>query len=233
MGLTIVNIGYGSWYPKGTQRLAEKILDSRYNVHFRYSLPDHYPTQQEYPYAAKAMFIIDMFEKYGEILWLDCSLVPYKPIDQIIDYILNHPFTQKHGFYAYKTGMTIGQTCNDNALDRTIIRDYSLPEFASTMFYLKNPDIAENFKMLFDDDVIKGSRDYNPSESVRPDFKFHRQDQSLLSLSAHMNKVDHTLADNLGDVVQYNYPDITPDKSKLFLVAGGYGDQLPNLNFNI
>jgi hypothetical protein len=229
----VINIGHGSWYPKGTERLKKYLGGCKYDVQFTSKLAKGIPNHLEYPYYLKIDYINRMLQKYEGVLWLDCSLVPYQNINVIIDYIENHPFTIKHGFYAYKTGFTIGQSCNDNAIKYSGLTDLNLPEFATTMFYISNRTIWDNVTNLVDSGALRGDRERNPKESKRKEFLFHRQDQSVISLAAHMSGAHHEIADNLGDIVQYNYKDITPDRSKLFLVAGGYGDNLAELNFKI
>jgi hypothetical protein len=229
----VINIGHGSWYPKGTERLKKYMVGCKYDVQFTSKLAKGIPNHLEYPYYLKIDYINQMRRKYSGLLWLDCSLVPYQNINVIIDYIENHPFTIKHGFYAYKTGFSIGQSCNDNAIISSRVMDLNLPEFATTMFYISDYTLWECATKLVDLGALRGDRERNPKESKRKEFLFHRQDQSVISLAAHMCRVDHTIADNLGDIVQYNYKDITPDRTKLFLVAGGYGDNLAELNFKI
>jgi len=235
--MKIVNIGVGAWYPKGSKRLRSILLEQGLKendfIIESFARLDGQHTRYR-GYEAKLEFIERMLNGGDDILWLDCSVVPMQNIKEIIAYIQSHDMWQHLGCWAYKTGYTIRQSVNDQAFNKSKLqlKDLDLPEFATTVFALKNGSfIHKEFIRLYHEGAHIGSRDYDAKESKREGYLFHRQDQSCMTLAinaASRNAI--AIADNLGDVVNYNYTGVDVDKSKLFLIAGGYGKELPEIH---
>lgn len=221
----IVNIGVGSWYPQGQARL--RSYCDGFPLEFTDELPPGYPKHDAKPYMMKILWVSRALQRHSRILWLDCSVVPTRPLADFVEYIEGHPFTKAHGVYAYRTGMTLGETCNDRAFEISGLPEacLAMPEFASTIFYIdktKNAgrDVAYWCEMLARRGAIKGSREHDPKESPRPEFKFHRQDQTCLTLAMCKAGIAPHGSDGLWDVVRYSEEPLTNDRWAV--VAGGW-----------
>ncbi len=223
--MVFVNIGHGGWYPLGSVRLMEQLQNEVTCI--KPYLPQDYPSQQKYPYMAKSRFIVDMFNTFAnsyDISWVDCSVIFQKPVSEYKEMILNSEMFKKTGFWAYATGETIGQTCNDKAfrlsgLDESFLQ---LPELATTVFTIHNKDIIKNFKYLIDKGGLIGKRENGKSESKRKEFKYHRQDQTCMTLAYYMTLGTYFLDfPKLGEISQYAYPNEIPNSEKYYLLIKG------------
>lgn len=229
--MKIINIGAGSWYPKGTDRLHKKLLDQGITLNYKKIYSNNLTRYDGYQH--KINYIIENLERYGSILWLDCSVVPLRPFSQFLEDLKRHHNTEQYGCWAYRTGYTVGQTCNDRSLQLSGFVDdgLTLPEYATGIFYLDNQSpIAARFKHYVNLGLHKGSRDKEEGDSTREEFLHHRQDQSLLTLA--INNIYPSFEEHspdLGDIVHYNYKNSQALPKHYFLIAGGYGNTLPDL----
>lgn len=192
MTKAIVNIAIGSqtsWYFKGQDRLTESLDDVGYHgpvYSNRYRFPILRSVYEDKIFAIKNVAKTDL------LLWLDCSITAVRPLQPIWDYIA------QHGVYLYQSGANCAETCNDLCLDHYgISRDAaaSIPECASNVvgINLKHP-IGKKFFDLWVGSLqsaanfgVKWPTDEERLFESKDDrFKYHRQDQSTASLSAHL-----------------------------------------------
>jgi hypothetical protein len=193
MAFCIVNVG-----TNGYVTISERLNTSLNNVGYAggrliYSgrLPEGSPTHQETPYAFKIYAIEQALRLgYKQVLWLDSSLYPIRPLDDIQKYI------NDNGWFMFRTGYNLAQSVNDRTLEYArITRDEAetVTEYASGCVGLnfELPEAKELFnkwKQYMIDGQFKGSRSHdNQSDDLR--FLFHRQDQSCLSLSMYTNGI--------------------------------------------
>lgn len=226
--MKIINLGVGAWYPKGTRRLEGMLKEQGHTLNYKI-IEGNSLTRYD-GYQHKIDYIIQNLERYGSILWLDCSVIPLRPFDQFLEYLHSHPNSKKYECWAYKTGYTVGQSCNDRSLELTgYPKDgLGLPEYASTIFYLSNESvIADRFKHYATRGVHIGNREKQPGDSTRKEFLHHRQDQSILTLAINNTFPNfQEVAPKLGDMVHYNYKHTEPEAHHFFKIAGGGGNEL-------
>lgn len=229
----IVSAGAGAWYELGNRRLKSRLIELGYekkcNLLFFDYLPEGCPNHTTHPYYIKIFAIREAINRGAKkILWIDCSIFPYKSFDAVFDLI------NENGFFAWKTGYNCAQTCNDVSLDIfNLNRDdaSNMHEIATTIIGF---DLEKNkFWEFWESSALKGaffgSRNYNMIESSDPRFLFHRQDQSAGSLvCAKLNLIE--FAKKIQDFAQYNYDNtIKQPENYYFLIAGGYDNQLPEI----
>lgn len=183
----IINIGWGGWYAKGTDRLLRSLQYHGFNgdfVSFKDELPFNCPKDFGSPYNLKAyMLEYAISLGYTHILWLDCSVWAIKDPNELFDVI------NEQGYYAWPSGFNCAQTCSDKALEYFgINRDVAetIPDCSSSMLGLniqhpKGKAFAELWIKAMKDGVFEGSREHD-GQSEDPRFMFHRQDQSAASL---------------------------------------------------
>lgn len=189
----IVNLSIGSpesWYHKGRLALFQSLLnvDEKATRFFaNYEKPERRSV-----YEDKIAHIKHAACYYKQILWLDCSITVVKPLDKVWKYI------EKNGVYLYQSGANCGETCNDRCLKHYgLTRDQAMliPECASNVVGINLEH--ETGKKFFDLWIGSLESDANQGhkwpteierfgESLDRRFKYHRQDQSTASLSAHL-----------------------------------------------
>lgn len=78
----IITFGQGGWYPKGVDRMREKLSKFPQNWDFqgwKNQLPPGSPPHSEIPYGFKAYALKWAFDKgYKRALWMDTSVIPNK-----------------------------------------------------------------------------------------------------------------------------------------------------------
>jgi len=143
-----------------------------------------------------------MKQGYTQILWLDAPIVAVRDISPVFDLI------QKHGYLTMQNGVwNCAQTVSDACLRYfNVSRDEAekVSECQSGImgFDLNNPNgktLLEKFIQAHKDGAGNGSR-FHDNQSSDPRFKFHRQDQSVLSLSSHVLNLRHIIPLNTGPV---------------------------------
>lgn len=201
----IVSVGVGGWYPKGIQRLRRSLKVCGYDgdvLFWEGVLPPDAKPHSEDPYGFKIHALKHAISKgYKRVLWLDASIWAIKNPNKMFEYI------EQHGYYCFKTGYNIAQSCNDKALDACLItRDQAegMTEAASGCIGLNmqnNQALAAwlLWHHYYNEGLFHGSRNHD-GQSTDPRFLFHRQDQSAWSIA--VNKLGMKINDS-GDWVAY------------------------------
>jgi hypothetical protein len=184
----IISAGIGNWYPKGVERL-ERSLNFHGWAGDILTWKDMYPpaskSHEESPYYFKiAAFEWALYRGYTHILWVDASFWAIQNPMPLFDLV------NVKGFFTFPSGYNMAQTINDAALEALgLARDEieGTPEYASGCVGLNfnNPDARHlygHWKSYMDLGLNRGSR-FHAGQSNDTRFKFHRQDQSCLSLA--------------------------------------------------
>ena len=219
--ICIISAGIGYWYAKGVERL-ERTLN--YNgfpgdiITWKDCYPPNSHIHNEVPYYFKiAAFEWALYRGYTHILWCDASFCAIRNPIPLFDLI------NDQGYYMFSICYNVAQTVNDTALFHlNITRDEVEPftEWASGCvgFNFANPDAKNIYKLwkdYMDAGLSKGGR-LHDNQSNDPRFKFHRQDQSCLSLAMFQLK----LRNERGlDYVAYYGTNHNPDEV-LFFIQG-------------
>lgn len=205
----IISVGVGGWYPKGIRRLRTSLKEVGYTgdtIFWEGILPPFAMPHGIDPYGFKIRaFEFAMQKGYTKILWLDASIWAIKNPDKFFEYIT------QHGYYTFKTGYNVAQSCSDKALNIALVtRDEAegMTEAASGCIGVDlNNDVAKqavnewinNYRL----GIFNGSR-LHDNQSLDSRFLFHRQDQSAWSLA--VNKLGMKINDS-GDWVAYKAHD--------------------------
>lgn len=112
----ILNVATGtSWYQRGQSRLAKSLMDvgeTADALFWRDCYPPYSPTHQRTPYAFKAWaFAYALMSRYEQALWLDSSCIVTRPLDEVWEAL------DTKGYVLGLEGWTVGEWCNDNALE--------------------------------------------------------------------------------------------------------------------
>jgi hypothetical protein len=158
---------------------------------------------KENPYNAKAAaFEEAMKQGFTQILWVDAPVVAIKDVSPLFDRI------EKDGYLLIKNnGWNCAETVSDACLKYfDVSRDEAeeVKEVAGGFIGIdtKNPKgkkLIDTFIQACKDGAANGSRFHN-NQSQDPRFRFHRQCQSVITLSAHKQGLKHTLDWNTGPV---------------------------------
>lgn len=223
----ILNVSVGSsnsWYHRGQNRLRESLAAVGSDVDWEFvSRPNPIFSSA---YADKVVAIFDAYNKgFEKILWLDCSITAVRSLEDIWKYI------DDHGFYFYRTGYNCAQTANDKSLENYLYtRDQAekVEEIATNVmgFNCLDPRCSDLINLMYQgvvDGSIYGNKWPNPierlSESRDPRFQFHRQDQTIISLSAGLLKIPIT--EELNHFVFRNEMEMAMNDSVIFRLKGG------------
>ncbi len=121
-------------------------------------------------------------------MWVDTPVFFVKPLQPVFDKI------KEHGYYTLKNwGYNCGQTCSDKSLAYYgVSRDQAekMQEHASGVIGIdytnpKGKALLDMFIKGCKEGACDGSR-LHDNQSSDPRFLFHRQDQSVLSMSANI-----------------------------------------------
>lgn len=193
----VITGAVGAWYPQGQKRLIRSLIHHGFpgdiltqeilmhdgSIKSRYFNPEN-------PYTIKAAMLYEaMSLGYETILWLDCSIWAIKDITEFFAIINNS------GAFVMESGYTARQTTNDFSrryYGKTAEQLSRINELWSCIFGfdITNPiakRFAEEFLTSMAAGVFNGSR-HHDGQSQDPEFLFHRQDQTALTLS--LDKVD-------------------------------------------
>jgi len=192
----IINVAIGGRYPKEQQRLGNSLakhFDGDF-LHWTDFPNDNY--NKENKYNAKAAAFEEAIKKgYKQILWLDSPVVALKAVGPLFDFIKEKGYlTMKN--YEYNCALS----CNDRSLEYfKVTRDQaaSFQEHGSGVIGIdienpKGKQLVELFIQACKDGIADGSR-YHDDQSKDPRFRFHRQDQSVLSLAANTLGLPYTM----------------------------------------
>jgi len=186
----IINAGIGGWYAKGSDRLESSLnfVGWPYAVKtWKNEYPEGSHNHKDVPYYFKiAAFEWARKKGYTNILWVDSSVWAIRnpiPIFEVAN---------SQGYWAFRSGYNMAQSCNDAALKAAnITRDEAekINEYASgcICINLTNPTgkgLYQLWKNYMDAGLSKGSREHD-NQSTDKRFLFHRQDQSCLSIAMH------------------------------------------------
>ena len=186
----IISAGIGGWYAKGIERLENSLnfVGWPYGVKtWKDEYPEKSHNHKDFPYYFKiAAFEWAIKNGYTNILWVDSSLWAVKSPIPIFE------LANTQGYFLFRSGYTVAQSCNDTALRAAnITRDEAekINEYASgcVCLNLSNPTgkgLYQLWKNYMDIGLSKGSRDHD-GQSQDHRFLFHRQDQSCLSIAMH------------------------------------------------
>ncbi len=185
----VINAAYGSWYPKGQQRLVDSLRNTGYMgdilTYCNEPINEHFNPKN--PYTIKAATFIEAIKKgYTNILWLDCSVWALKNITPFFDLI------EEESVYFWRSGWNLAQSAADSDLKFAgWTRDEAelLYECASGMVGLNMKDHrVKKLMEIFIDANSKGvcsTSRHHSGQSTDPRFKFARQDQTALSIAYH------------------------------------------------
>jgi len=186
----IISAGIGGWYAKGISRLENSLnfVGWPYSVKtWKDEYPDGYHNHADFPYYFKiSAFQWAIKKGYTNIMWVDSSFWAVRSPIPIFE------LANEQGYFLFRSGYTVAQSCNDTALKAAnITRDQAaeINEYASgcVCLNLSNPigkGLYQLWKNYMDIGLSKGSREHDgQSEDKR--FLFHRQDQSCLSIAMH------------------------------------------------
>jgi hypothetical protein len=205
----IINVIIGNKTPKQRSYAAKQqrlrvSLEKHFNGTFLNwtTFPnDNYDKQN--PYNAKAAAFEEAIRQgYTQILWVDAPVVALQDVTPIFDRI------EKDGYIAIKNNSwNCAQTVNDACLEYfKVSRDDAekIQEIATGVIGIdvKHPNgkkLIETFIQACKDGAAAGSRIHD-NQSQDPRFKFHRQEQSVFSLSAHKHDLPYTLMWNSGPI---------------------------------
>lgn len=179
----IVNGSNGMyWYPRGSERLEQSLINVGWN---NYKIFNNYPNEyydKECPYTIKASIIHEVLDSYKylkKVLWVDCSVWAIKNPQPIFDIIA------KDGYYFWSSGFNAAQTCSDKCLDYFNLNRNEAENFEDCCTAIFGFDLDNPVGYLFikqwleaaKNKVFHGSR-YHDGQSKDKRFLFHRQDQS-------------------------------------------------------
>lgn len=169
------------WYPKGSERLEQSLINvgwNNYKIFNGYSLGIY---NSSCPYTVKAdiLHTASILTPARRLLWVDCSVWAIKNPKPIFDII------KRDGYYFWSSGYNAAQTCSDKCLeyfgiDRDTAETY---EDCSTSIFGVDIDSEVGLEFLKKwltaayDGVFHGSREHD-NQSADSRFLFHRQDQS-------------------------------------------------------
>jgi hypothetical protein len=193
----------GQLYPAKQERLCRSLKPRFKGKILRWSEFPNNNYDKAYPWNIKAAACEEaMKQGYKQILWLDAPIVAVRDISPVFDLI------KKHGYLTMQNGVwNCAQTVSDACLSYfNVSRDEAekISECQSGImgFDLNNPKgkaLLEKFIQAHKDGAGNGSR-FHDNQSSDPRFKFHRQDQSVLSLSSHVLNLPHIIPLNTGPV---------------------------------
>jgi len=162
---------------------------------------DNYNKENFYNVKAAA-FEEAMRQGYKQILWVDAPVVALQNVSPLFDII------EKDGYLMVKNNSwNCATTVNDACLKYfKVTRDEAekIDEIASGVMGVntdnpKGKKLIQMFIKACKDGAADGSRFHN-NQSSDPRFKFHRQEQSVLSLCAHSLGFPHTILWNTGPI---------------------------------
>jgi hypothetical protein len=225
----IVNVAvsdYDSWYRKGQERLLNSL--QKHNNKSNYDFSIMRDSIYGNPYADKIMSIYNAYKRgYKYILYLDCSITAIKNTEPIWNYI------EEKGCYLYKSQEeeNCAVTCNDHSLFcYGVTRDSAenMLECSSSVFGIS---LETDFGQQFIEDIARSvsngavngikwpTEEQRLMESADQRFKYHRQDQSVISLVA--GKLNLPMEQEGHFVSRWENAEITMNENIIFTLKGG------------
>lgn len=192
----IINVALGERYLKEQEQLGISLKKHFDGDFLRWTEFPNDNYNKANPYNVKAAAFEEAIKRgYEQILWLDCPVVALNDVSPIFDTITaNGYLTMKNDAYR------CDETCSDASLAYfKFTRDQAatFQEHGSGIIGVDMTDsegkaLIELFIKACKEGACDGSR-YHDGQSRDPRFKFHRQDQSVLSLSAHTLGLPYTM----------------------------------------
>lgn len=219
----VVNGAFGSWYPKGQERMVNSLRQFGYNGDILTFCDEDINEffNKEYPYTIKTACIQEAISKgFTKILWVDCSCYAIKPIEWFYETIKND------GCFFSRSGFTLAQTSTDSDLMwANVTRDEAenLREIWSCVFgFDLETEKGHLFWELIKDGTMAGvcnTSRFHSNQSQDKRFLFGRQDQTLISHCLH--KVGYEIKYNSGEYIAYANADFCkPTEKTILLIAG-------------
>jgi hypothetical protein len=192
----IINVAIGEKYVKEQEQLGESLkkhFDGDF-LHWTEFPNDNY--NKANPYNVKAAAFEEAIKRgYSQILWLDSPVVALNDVGPIFDTITaNGYLTMKNDSYR------CDETCSDASLayfkftrdQAATFQEHGSGAIGVDMRDSEGRQLIELFIKGCKEGACDGSR-YHDGQSRDPRFKFHRQDQSVLSLSSHTLGLPYTM----------------------------------------
>lgn len=216
----IVNASWGSWYPRGTDRLHNSLINTGWSydiVCFKNEIINEFFDISQ-PYTIKLAAIKEVIKRgYKYVIWLDSSVFALRNPNHIMDIVV------KEGSYFVKTGFNMAQCSADTDLQfAEWTRDFaeSVSEVCGGIFGInllcsKTEALLDNYFKAKDHGVFATPRTHsNMSNDDR--FLHARQCQTALSIARVKSGFEKTY--NLGDHFTYqNNNSISSIKSNFAL----------------
>lgn len=199
-----INVGYGHWYPQGSDRLMQSMNYHGWNWNALVWKNDYphrgYPTDCVYNIKAAA-FEEALIRGFSHVMWLDCSFWAIKDPNPIMDII------DTDGYYLIENGQNCAQECSDKCLQyfgvtRDEAEQMQMCSSGILGINYNNPigkEFITRWMKAAKDGIFSGSR-FHDGQSKDPRFLHHRQDQSAASII--LNQLGMKLH-KFGDHVSY------------------------------
>lgn len=189
---TIINVGIGQWYPRGSERLKNSIkaIEPDIETAFYNSYPDGCASHDVIPYGFKVYAIAIEADKFlhsdsgrNILIWMDSASWLKKPIQPILDVIA------KQGYWFTEGGWNNAQWCSDRQLEAFGYSRDEAEKQNHVMACCFGIDIATEIGQIILQEYAdhlhlfpgKWNND-TKSESTDPRCLGSRHDQSILSL---------------------------------------------------
>jgi hypothetical protein len=186
-------VAFGSWYPRGADRLERSLRDQGYEGDlriYRDALPHRSPTHEDVPYAFKLHAMQEAFDAGADIvLWADASMYAIAPISPLIAHI------QRHGYALFRTPHNCGEWTSDACLNTFHVDRWQalvMPVVVGGLCgFACNSVLGDILFGAWQDcatlhpEAFRGLHTNDAhTVSLDPRCKGHRHDQSVLSLIA-------------------------------------------------
>lgn len=189
----IINVALGKQYHKEQKRLGISLAKHFDGDFLQWTVFPNNSYNKANKYNGKAAAFEEAIKRgYKQILWLDCPVFAVKDIKPIFDSIEQNGYLTIHNRVGNKEE-NCAQTCSDACLAYfKVTRDQAegFKEHAGGVIGIdmtnpKGKQLIETFIQACKDGACDGSRKHD-GQSKDPRFKYHRQCQSVISLSANV-----------------------------------------------
>jgi hypothetical protein len=203
----VINVAIGGHYPREQQRLGETLKEHKFDGDFLSwgDFPNNNYNKQNRYNCKAAAFEEALKRGYTQILWLDTPAIALKSIQPVFDKI------KEHGYYTIRNwSYNCAQTCSDKSLAYYgVSRDEAekMEEHAGGVIGIdytnpKGKALLDMFIKGCKEGACDGSR-LHDNQSTDPRFLFHRQCQSVISMSANILKLPPV--NNWEELVGYSH----------------------------
>ncbi len=188
----IVNVGFGRWHPKGTDRLVRSLIHHGFTgaiKAWKDELPPGSPTHEAVPYGLKVAALQWAFDNgHSSAMWLDSSV-----------WCVRHP--EQHGLLLARDGHYLlgngdwrcDQWTNDACLayfGLTREQAGSIPMISAGILGLdmrneRSREFFSQWRAAMEAGAFNGSWTARPEEGSGDRYRGHRHDQACASIIAH------------------------------------------------